>query len=93
VSGGTFLAYAPFAKVTSFSQTLVVTRANGKEENVGQETVLDEGDAVEIPPGVYVKIVDGAGFVFETPKNGLPAAPDQGRWIFMATGPKAVGLQ
>ncbi len=89
-NSGVFLAYAPKARIVTLAKPLSLTRANGKLEQAVQGTVLGEGDSIELPPGVFVKIQDSDDRVFETPPGGLPSAQNNGAWIFMATGPVSV---
>ncbi len=89
-NGGVFLAYAPKAKIVALSKPLALTRANGKLEQAALGAVLEEGDSIELPPGVFVKIEDSAGKIFQTPASGLTQAPNKGVWTFMATGPVSI---
>jgi hypothetical protein len=86
----TFLAWAPGAKVVGLSQSIPLRRASGQVTKATPGTQLAFGDALDIPPGVYLKLQDDDGFVFETPQKGLPYAPDKGTWTFMVTGPEAI---
>ncbi|MBS2017728.1 MAG: hypothetical protein JST00_32925 [Deltaproteobacteria bacterium] len=89
-TGGTFLAYAPGATIVIANKALLLRRSSGDEEWVGPGATLAFGDSIEVPPGVHVRIEDAEGGVYETPKEGVPAAPDKGTWTFLVTGPEAL---
>jgi len=86
--GGVFLAYAPKAKVVSLSKTIPYFNKDGKVLQLGVGQHLQEGDSFVVEEGLKFKLESAEGGVFES--EGLPAAPDQGRFSFMIGGPEAL---
>ena len=87
-SGGVFLAYAPKAKVVTLSKSIPYFDKQGKLYQLAVGQHLQEGDSFVVEEGLKFRLESAEGGVFES--DGLPAAPDKGRFSFMIGGPEAL---